>query len=219
MEILRRYRILFYALGIVVLLGSWEVFTLKYFSADGKDYAKELELRNTYQDRELSLSRSLHELYPNDPDAVFLQGLQQAHSRNDFLTGCRYYLKAARTGVVHNEDLLYTVIDCLVRQQAEEELLQEAVSAWRRNYPHSHRPLKLRFAGFAGRGNPSQTAARAIGASRVLEVLGCEERRDSGGLPVLDVYLQVNGPKLDVNSARQLLLEAGFQSLPAPISP
>ncbi|MFP6650338.1 MAG: hypothetical protein VB817_12795, partial [Pirellulaceae bacterium] len=85
--------------------------------------------------------------------------------------------------------------------------------------PHSHRPLKLRFAGFSGRGNPSRTAARAIGSSRVLEVLGCAERQDSGGISVLDVYLQVNGPELDVNSTRQLLLEAGFQPLPAPSSP
>ena len=219
MKILRRYRILFYALGIVVLLGSWEVITLQYFSADGKDYARELELRNTYQDRELSLSRSLQELYPDNPDAVFLQGLQQAYSRNDFLTGCRYYLQAARTGVVHNEDLLYTVIDCLVRQQAEEELLQQAVSTWRRNYPHSRRPLKLRFAGFGGNGDPARTAARAIEPSQVLEVLGCEQRQDAGRLLVLDVYLQVNGPELDVKAARRSLLEAGFQPLPAPTSP
>ena len=225
MKILQRYRILFYALGIVVLLGSWEVFTLKYFSRDAKGFARQLEMRNQHEDRELdlsrsvqqSLSRSLQELYPDNPDAIYLQGLQQAYASDEFLVGCHYYLKAANLGATHNEELLIAVINCLERQQKDPGEIQLAVTRWRRNYPHSSNfPLQLRFAGFAGVSDPARVAELALQSSRTLKVLGCNPVKDSGGNLVLDVYLRVSGPEIDVAAVRKRLVEAGFQLRPPP---
>ena len=215
-QILRRYGILFYALGIVVLLGSWEVITLQHFTADLKDYAHDVELRNTYQNSGVTLSRSMQELYPDNADTIFLQGLQEAYTRHDFLTGCMYYMKAYRFDVSHNEDLFYHVIECLERQQAEPETLQQAVTAWRRHYPHSKKELKLRFADSPDLWNPTKVAARALEASGTLHVTGCKRQTDANGLVVLDVYIQVSGPVLEVAPVRQQLLDAGFQPRPAP---
>ncbi len=216
MGILNRYRILFYALGMVVLLGAWEVITLQPFNTDGKDYAWELELRNTFQDPGVTLSRSLLELYPDNADAIFLQGLRQSHSQNDFLTGCQYYRKAYQTGVTHNEDLFHYMIDCLEREQAAPEVHQQVVTAWRRNYPHSLRPLKLRFADFRGIGDPMMVAAGALETSPGLQVISTDRRTDARGLIVQDVYIRVSGPVLEVAPARQLLIEAGFERRPPP---
>jgi hypothetical protein len=215
-QFLRRYGILVYALGILVLLGSWEVVTLQYFNTDEKDYAWELEKRNTFQNYGVTLSRSMQELYPDNADTIYLQGLQHALARNDFLTGCQYFMEAYDSGVSHNEDLFYYVIDCLERQQAEPEMLQQAVTAWRRNYPHSRKELKLRFADSPALGNPSKVAARALEASGRLHVTGYKRQTDANGLIVLDVYIQVSGPVLEVAPVRQQLLDAGFQRRPAP---
>ncbi|MEE2685679.1 MAG: hypothetical protein VYB09_05165 [Planctomycetota bacterium] len=217
MEILDRYRLLFYALGILVLLGAWEVITLQPFNTDGKDYAWELELRNTYQDSGVTLSRSLLELYPDHADAIFLQGLQQSHLRNDFLTGCQYYKQAYQSGVTHNEDLFHYVIDCLEREQADPAMLQQVVTAWRRNYPHSRRPLRLRFADFRGIGDAMRVAAGALETSPELQVIHSKRWTDARGLIVLDVVINVSGPVLEVAPARQLLLEAGFERRPLPL--
>ncbi len=217
MGILDRYRLLFYALGILVLLGAWEVITLQPFNTDGKDYAWELELRNTYQDSGVTLSRSLLELYPDNADTIFLQGLQQSYSRNDVLTGCQYYKEAYQSGLTHNENLFHYMIDCLEREQADPAMLQQVVTSWRRNYPHSRRPLKLRFADFRGIGDPTRVAAGALETSPELQVIHSERRTDAGGLIVLDVVIQVSGPVLEVAPARQLLLEAGFERRPPPL--
>ena len=217
MGILDRYRLLFYALGILVLLGTWEVITLQPFNTDGKDYAWELELRNTYQGPGVTLSRSLLELYPDNADAIFLQGLQQSHSQNDFLAGCQYYREAYQSGATHNEDLFHSMIDCLEREQADPAMLQQVVTSWRRNYPHSRRPLKLCFADFRGIGDPTRVAAGALETSPELQVIHSQRRTDARGLIVLDVVIQVSGPVLEVAPARQLLLEAGFERRPSPL--
>jgi|GEM_PF-1623942 hypothetical protein len=205
------YRILVYGLAAIALLGIHEITALRYFSAGihpqtlrNTDYADKLQRIHLYQDRERSVARVLNQLYPQDPDAVFLRGLEVEYGGGGLTSACRFYARAVASGVMHSEDMLYMAAVCQEINRAPAGELQQAVDRWRRSHPHSEKyGLQLRFASFQRSGDPARFADAALRSVPYARL----QRFDAVNMAV---FIQVKGATVNVADLRARLVQAGF---------
>lgn len=207
----RDYRILLYGLVLLLLLGTHELTTLRYF--DGglhpttlrqTGYAAQLQQKHLYQDGEQSLARVINELYPENPEATFLRGMEEEYSGGGLQSACTFYARAAASGVRHSEDLLYMAAVCTEIKGQGDLALQQAVNRWRRSHPHSEKyRLQLRFAGFGREGDPARFAAASLAGLPYARFAGYDDRQQI-------VFVQLKGAEVHVAELRRRLLAAGF---------
>lgn len=207
-----KYRILFYALAISLVLGSWEVLQLQYLKKDSQGFSQQIEQRNMYQLPERSLSHTLNLLYPEFADSIFLRGVATGFQNRNFLTGCQLYDQAAATGVKHNEELFQKITVCLERSNADDETIQLAVDRWRKNFPGSRQfPYFMSFRGFQGTGRPEQAAQRALESIPYVQYLGIQyvglANEQTG-----EVMFRLAGSEVKIRAIRDCLEQAGFIS-------
>ena len=207
-----KYRILFYALAVSLLLGSWEVIALHYLQKDAAQYRQQVEKRNYYQGPEHSLSRTLNRLYPKSADSLFMRGVSTGFKNNHFLSGCQFFKEATATGARHNEDLFQKITICLERENADDKTIQQAVDRWRQNFPHGQKPYFMRFQGFNGR-FPDKAAEKALKSNPHVQYLGIQLGDvQYDGIQTGDVAFRLSGSKVDIRAIRDSLEQAGFIS-------
>ena len=207
-----KYRILFYALFVTLLLGSWEIIALQYFKEDSSGYSQQVENRNTYQLPEQSLSHTLNLLYPEFADSIFLQGVSTSFQNRNFMTGCQFYDQALDTGVKHNEELFQKRTICLERTGADDETIQLAVDRWRQNFPNSRQfPYYMSFRGFQGTGSPEQAAQQALKLIPYVQYDGIQAV-ELADVQTGEVMFRLSGRDVQIRAIRNRLEQAGFIS-------
>ena len=207
-----KYRILFYALFLTLLLGSWEIIALQYFKEDSSSYSQEVEHLNTYQLPEQSLSHTLNQLYPEFADSIFLQGVSTSFQKRNFMTGCQFYDQALSTGVKHIEELFQKRTICLERTGAADETIQLAVNRWRQNFPNSRQfPYYMSFHGFEGTGSPEQAAQQALKSIPYVQYDGIQAVQ-LANVQTGEVMFRLLGRDVNIRDIRNRLEQAGFIS-------
>ena len=211
-RIIIKYRILFYALFVTLLLGSWEIIALQYFKKDSSGYSQQVEHRNTYQLPEQSLSHTLNQLYPEFADSIFLQGVSTSFQNRNFMTGCQFYDQALDTGVKHIEELFQKRTICLERTDADDETIQLAVNRWRQNFPNSRQfPYYMSFHGFQGTGSPEQAAQQALKSIPYVQYDGIQAVQ-LANVQTGEVMFRLLGRDVNIRDIRDRLEQAGFIS-------
>ena len=145
-----------------------------------------LDAESVQQIYTLAYGDVLQQLYPDDPQSHYMRGARALFERNDAATARKHFETALAMGVKTDENLLYYYAVSLIRTDADQAKVDEAIANWRRNFPHSGHP------------HPRDFAQRGLRKEQSLEsAQPSDETRDAG-----PVGLGVNRPSPKVGDPR-----------------
>lgn len=102
------------------------------------------------------------ETYPNSPEADVVRGVNAKYLRFDLVEAREHFERAIGTGIKGHSLLFYEHAVCLHLMQAKQSVVDDAVTAWRRNDPASPladpRTLKRKFPAWQRAGAPRTLA-------------------------------------------------------------